>query len=255
MRRTRRTPSKGAIIAVAVIVSIVLYMSGVFSGLYANKVFKEQAEEDIESLKKETEQEFRFLKKGTEEEINMLRDYLGFLENNIQSMQLEQQFVETLEGDERCRFSGIAFENLMGKVRQYWKILPYRIEEYEKNHNLTSEYRVLKEQYTHLALRTWLMARSMSQECEPDIIYALYFYSQSCDQCIDQGKELDQVSYLLRQDGRDVFLFSIDINSSEPMVQSMVEYHNLTGTPSLIIQDMVYTDEFVSAERIMEDIR
>jgi len=139
---------RGSIIVIVIIISIVLYLAGVFSGLFANNI-----------IKKETQQNIDILKKETESYLSELENYIEFLDTNLKSMQLEETFAETLTPEEKCDFFQISLNELVGQLGYYWDRLPYRLEEYEKNNILTDEYILLKEQYTHLSIRIWILAK------------------------------------------------------------------------------------------------
>ncbi|MBR9690664.1 hypothetical protein GOV08_03185 [Candidatus Woesearchaeota archaeon] len=228
-----------AIIAIAVIAAIVLYMSGVLSGLYANKILKKETEEDISLFKLET-------KSGLED----MRSYISFLESNLNSIQLEQIFVETLEHDQMCEFSSISLNNLVEQLRFYWQRLPFRIEEYEKNNRQTEEYKLLKQQYTQISLRTWIIARSLQQKCDTDLVHGLYFYNADCDLCITQGEELDKLKRTLDKKGTDVLIFTIDFDSKEPLVGYLRDYYRLNSTPSVVINDEVFTGKVFASQEL-----
>ena len=115
----KKTPG---IIFFAIIASVLLYLAGVFSGLYANKIIKEKTEQDIQVLKEETLQDFEDI-----------QTYVNFLNTNLENMQLEQTFMETLSQEEMCNFSKISLNELFKQLNFYWKRLPFRPEEYEKN--------------------------------------------------------------------------------------------------------------------------
>ena len=79
-------------IIIAVILSIVLYLAGVFSGLYASKMIEARTQEDIADLKQSTKEDLNVIKVGTEEQLNYMSQYIDFLETNLKTMQFEQSF-------------------------------------------------------------------------------------------------------------------------------------------------------------------
>ena len=72
-----QSPKRRYIILFAIITSIILYLSGVFSGLYANKLIKESTQKDIFNLKTETSKD-----------LELLQNYIDFLDSNLKDMQL-----------------------------------------------------------------------------------------------------------------------------------------------------------------------
>jgi len=75
------TAERRTLIIVAVILSIVLYLAGALSGLYASKLIEERTKEDIGTLQSKTERDMQLLK-----------DYITILDSNVKDMQLEQVF-------------------------------------------------------------------------------------------------------------------------------------------------------------------
>lgn len=226
------------IILTAVIVSIILYFTGVFSGLYANKIFEERTKENIENVREESKRDIWFIKSETEEELEDLRNYVDLLELNMKTMQLEQIFVETLSEEKICDFSSITIESLLNQLAYFWDKLPYRIEEFETQNELSEEYLQLKKQYTQHSIKTWIYVRNKHNLCKTTYIPILYFYSNQCEDCIKQGEELDGLK--IQEKGKGVLVFTIDINSEDIMVRYIKEFYNVTQAPSLIIKDRVY---------------
>ncbi|MFH1408871.1 MAG: hypothetical protein ABIH34_03115 [Nanoarchaeota archaeon] len=219
-------PRKKGIIIVAIIVSILLYAAGVLSGLYANRL-----------IKQETEQGLQFLK-----------NYIDLLDENLDSVQLEQAFTETLEPEQRCSFSTIAMDDLMQDLSFFWERLPFRIEEYERGRQLSEEYLQLKEDYTIISLRTWITAKSIYDSCNTEFIPVLYFYSRSCDVCVDQGKELDALKRTL---DKEAMVFTIDIDADERIILRLQQFYNITQTPAIIIDGTVLQGRLYRAAEIM----
>ncbi len=170
LQKRRRT----GIIVFAVILSIVLYLAGVFSGLYANKIFTEETKNNIFLFREETKQD-----------LDLIENYLSFIDDDLKSLQLEQTFIESLTEKEKCEFSRISINELIKQFKFYWDRLPSRLEEYEKNNEkLPEEYLLLKEQYAHLSIRTWILAKNLQSKCNIDLIHGLYFYSADCKDCV-----------------------------------------------------------------------
>jgi thiol-disulfide isomerase/thioredoxin len=228
------------IIGFALIMSIILYFSGVFSGLNANKIIKESTQKDIFDLRKETS-----------EDLNSLQSYISFLDNNLKGMQLEQTFTESLNQDEMCSFSAISLSGLFSQLPYYWERLPYRIEEFEKYNQLSEEYNTLKQQYTHVSIRTWILARNQKEKCNIDLIHGLYFYSADCKDCVKQGEQLDVVNKELEKLGIDIVMFPIDYNSNEQIISNLKKYYKIKSTPAIIINDNILQGRLFEADEIL----
>lgn len=232
------------IILFAVIASVLLYLAGIFSGLYATKIFKEETQKDFWSLRYETKQD-----------LEALQEYIAFLDTNLKNMQLEESFMKTLSHEEMCNYSKISFNELIGQLRVYWEKLPYRIEEYEKNNYLSEEYLLLKQQYTHLSIRTWLLAKSQYEKCGLDVIHGLYFYSRDCPSCVTQGEELDILHWMAKSGGKEIIMFPIDLHSNESIIKNLKEYYKINSTPAVMINNKVFKGRVFKAEELINSTK
>lgn len=223
------------IVLAAVVISIVLYLAGVWSGLYANRLLKKETKEDILSLQIQTEETLEFLE-----------NYVRVLDSNLKNMQLEQLFVETLTHDDLCRFSTITMNDLVQELGVYWSMLPSRLEEYERNNVLSEQYLELKDQYTLLSIRAWILARNNYKKCNTDLVPGLYFYSVECPECIEQGEELDKLKSEFANMGKDFIVFTVDSASTSSLIKHLKDYYNINSTPAVVINDVTFQGRLFS---------
>ena len=235
----KRQKNRTGIIFIAIIISIVLYLAGVFSGIYANKIIKEETKQDIKTLKEETR---RY--------IELLQKYVDFLDTNLKNLQLEQTFVETLTPEQMCNFSYISLNELIKQLDFYWSKLPYRIEEYERSNELSQEYLILKEQYAHLSIRIWIIAKNQYDKCNTNIVHGLYFYSANCSVCVKQGEQIDRLSRRISSAGSSLIMFPVDINSGQGIVKNLKIYYHINSTPAIIVNDKVFQGRLFKAEEL-----
>ncbi|RME30758.1 hypothetical protein D6789_04665 [Candidatus Woesearchaeota archaeon] len=253
-KRSPRNPRRNFIIGVALFMSALLYLAGVLSGLYANKILEERTNTHLASLKNETEQDIRTLQEGTQEELQHLQNYINFLETTLKSMQLERLFAETLSQEQACAFSALSMQYLITQLQVYREQLPFRIEAYERDNELSEEYLQLKEQYNALSVQAWIVARNQHLACGTDLVYGLYFYSRDCENCVRQGEELDTFTLSLQREGKDVMLFTIDADSDDPLINIIKNYYSITAVPALIINDNVYQGRVFTANQLKEAV-
>ena len=231
---------RNVIIIAAIIISIILYIAGVLSGIFANKVVKEETKQDISALKKETRQD-----------LGSLHTYVEFLDTNLKNMQLEQTFAETLNHDDMCKFSSISMNEIVNQLGFYWSRLPFRLEEYEKNNKVTDEYLLLKEQYAHLSIRTWMLAKNQYEKCDMNVVHGLFFYSVNCDACANQGRQIDSLSKKISITGNNLIMFPVDSNSKQAIVRILEDYYGINSTPAIIINNKVFQGRLFTAEELM----
>jgi thiol-disulfide isomerase/thioredoxin len=97
----------------------------------------------------------------------------------------------------------------------------------------------LKEYYSLLELRHWLLLKKAKEECDNDFTYIIYFYSNlgDCPKCDQQG----QVLTYLRKKYLNVNIYSFDINIDTPALNAIKSlYLKKTQTPALIIDGNAY---------------
>lgn len=244
----RRKKDLSTVIWIVIILSIFLYFLGVMSGIYAGKLFEKNAEENLNSLRSDTSENLKNLEQGTKEEIDFIKESIKFMENSINSIQAAESFSNILPKNDSCTFSKIALEKSLEELRTFWEVLPFRIEAYEKNANLSEEYLLLKKKYNFLSVTTWIASQKIAKDCNENIISGLYFYSKDCKGCIEQGEELDNLQASLK----DPLFFTIDFSSEDPLIALIKEYYNITLVPAIVINDNVFQGDVTPSKKILE---
>jgi hypothetical protein len=248
-----KSPKRSTIILVSIVLSIILYLAGVMSGLYANKIIDKKTTEDINTLKTETQKNIQDVRAEAKENIESLQRYINFLELNLKSIQFDQIFLETLDETQKCNFSSITMNSLLTQLDAYRVNLPFRLEEYEKGNTLSVEYLELKKQYNELSINAWIILKNKYHICDTEILPILYFYSRDCDSCIRQGEELDK----LQQDTsltKRFMVFTIDYTSEQPMVKNVREFYRIKSLPALVIDNAVLQGRVFAKERILSEV-
>ncbi len=99
----------------------------------------------------------------------------------------------------------------------------------------------LKEQYSILEIKDYLLLQQIATKCKTKPVYILYFYSNSgdCPQCAQEG---DVLTYL-RNKYPGLRVYSFDYNLNLSALRTLVTLNKVTGPlPALIInnRDPVY---------------
>ncbi|MDD9952979.1 MAG: hypothetical protein OXR66_01435 [Candidatus Woesearchaeota archaeon] len=246
----RKQVNRKALIVVVLIGALILYIAGVLSGLYANKITEERTADHLQLIRYETEHDIANLREGTAAQLEHMQAYITFLETNLNTIQLEQAFLATLDEDEVCRVVNSSLHQLTEQLQVFRERLPFRLELYEKQNTLSEEYKLLKQQYTTLSLRTWLLLRNHYDLC--NIVHGLYLYSRECTHCVVQGEELDTVTATLREQGKEVMLFTVDANARDPALELITTYYEITELPTIILGERVHRG-FHSARELLEE--
>lgn len=96
----------------------------------------------------------------------------------------------------------------------------------------------LKEFYSLLQIRHWLLAKKQKKECDVSKDFILYFYSnlKDCKTCKEQGFVLD---YLHKKDP-NLNIYSFDIHLSNVALETLKKLFVIKNPPSLIINDLLF---------------
>jgi thiol-disulfide isomerase/thioredoxin len=185
--------------------SLVIYLSGIFTGFYIQKSTIEYTEKRIFSLQK-----------------------------RLENIQLEYMYLSTMGKDVSCNLLSVLVDETNVELWEIGKQLVYlenSREDPERISELTSEYSLL-------SVRAWILNSYVNQRCEDEKVVILYFYSVPCQECARQGEVLDQLRDELFKDEMRVFV--LNINLEESIVQDLVKTYNISKTPSLVIGNSTY---------------
>lgn len=209
------------------IASVLLYLAGVFSGLYANKIFESRIGQDI----------------------GFLKTYVDSSALDLKNIQLQHYLIDNFEEENQCKVLDIYLKNLHSQLHSFWEVLPERLEEYDKIQTPSSEYIALKREYIRLSLRVWLTARKNYYQCNStEFLPILYFYSKDCDLCVQQGREFDRFKdNLVNQTS---IIFPIDLDFEDDTVFLLKTYYNITKVPAIIIDNKLAQGQIVSEDAI-----
>jgi thiol-disulfide isomerase/thioredoxin len=213
-------------------------------------MIEKRTEEDLASLKNETQQDLQFIKDEAKQDFTVLSSYIKFLDNYLKNNQLEQQYLATLTQEQKCNFTSIRMEEINEQFKYYWDRLPFRMEEFEKENVLSEEYILLKQQYTQLTLRTWLIAKARNEECNDDQKLVLYFYTTECDTCVKQGEILDELKESVIADGDNIMIFTFDLDSDSSIIKFLKKDMNIESVPAIMIDELIYQGRVFSLDEL-----
>jgi len=104
----------------------------------------------------------------------------------------------------------------------------------EQNLNDQTQITLLKQQYSILEVKDFLLTKRISARCNQDITTILYFYqnANSCADCQKQGYVLDA----LRQEYPSVRVYSFDAGLDSSTVRALLTVYKIPSTlPALVI--------------------
>ncbi|NTV23237.1 MAG: hypothetical protein HGA85_02580 [Nanoarchaeota archaeon] len=220
------------VVLFAATISIILYLAGVLSGLFASDIIQKNIKQDIQK------------------DISFLKDYMDISALDVKNIQLQQFFIENIDESRKCEFEDLYLSNLHSQLSSYWDRLPARLEEHDRTNEPTADYISLKREYIRLSLRMWLIAKKSYSSCNDSrFVPVLYFYSKECENCTAQGEHLDAFKDFVETQNKTAIVFPIDLNFADDMVVMLKKFYNISYVPSLIIGD-TFIDELADIDTL-----
>lgn len=109
----------------------------------------------------------------------------------------------------------------------------------EQNVATPGEISLLKQQYTLLQVRDFLLTKRVAERCNQTPLSVFYFYGtkEGCDDCTRQGYVLDA----LRQERPEVRVYSFDYNLDLSTIKALRSIYNISDTlPAIVINGKTY---------------
>jgi len=185
-----------------------------------------------------------------ETRVSFVKSKIDELEISFSNFVLEEEFYRSVATDSKtiCNiYTSKASELAMqaGKLGSYLE--SFREISKFGLHNIES----LKDRYFILNLQLWLYIRKLREECNYNATTILFFYTSlvKCDDCIAQGIVLDQ---LKKKEPENYMIFAIDVDSKLGIVNALKFYFNVTKVPTLIINENIKLESFISRQKLEE---
>jgi len=107
----------------------------------------------------------------------------------------------------------------------------------------------LKNYYSTLQIRHWLIMKKMQKECNKNLTLVMYFYDtkKDCPKCEQQGFILTY----LRKKFPDIYVYAFYIDLENAAINTIKSIYGISETPSIIIDDHKM-EGFKNKDEIME---
>jgi len=198
--------------------SLILYLSGIYTGFYIQQSTIQYTEERIQNL-----------------------------ERRLENVQLEYMYLSTMGKDVTCNFLSVLVDQANREVWDIGKQL-VSLENIKADSEKVSE---LTSEYSLLSIRAWILNTFVTEKCDEDKVVILYFYSVPCTDCIQQGNVLDDLrdNYFVDK----LRIFVLNTNSKESISQDLIKTYGIEKTPSLVISNTTYMG-FVGRGKLIDVI-
>lgn len=166
---------------------------------------------------------------------------LGYLSKRLRkqrseyiSLQTQYLYISSLPSEKFCKIANPALKENLERLSG----LLNKLEKFREGSDFSKkEYKILKREYILSNLRYWMLLEKVKKTCGREDISILYFYKDKCDVCPKQGFILTQLRS--RYEG-EVWVFPLDMDMDENMVDILEARYNVTQAPSLVVNKKVY---------------
>lgn len=156
---------------------------------------------------------------------------------NYISLQLQYALIDNLIQNDNVSCSALnsALENSISDLgASLDKILRYKKESMNEEY-----YETLNRKYILDNIKYWMFAKKANEICDLEKINVLYFYSDACEICPNQGVIL---SYYKKKYNENILVFPINADDAkdEPVIKLLLSSYQINQYPSLIINNHKY---------------
>lgn len=105
----------------------------------------------------------------------------------------------------------------------------------------------LKNEYSILNVQQFLLVEEQKEKCGTGVTPILFFYDNigELEDSRTQGYILD---YVYKTHPKDVVIYSFDINVRNPAVDTLLDLCDVSGAPTLVVNEKAYEEVLVSEE-------
>ena len=152
------------------------------------------------------------------------------------SLQLQFLFLTSLNSENNCP---VLATTLKKAIRDLDESLSQVIAEEEGSQGSSKRKLIVQRRYIIDNLRYWLLAQESEKKCDLNIVPILYFYTEECESCPNQGTIL---TYFKKLFGERVLVFPINLNlrEEESLIEIMMTQFEIEKYPSLVINNKKY---------------
>jgi hypothetical protein len=159
-------------------------------------------------------------------------DSLKEIEDRISIDILSSETQYALLAESACK--DLSEDVLSRELNNFAEKLTYTEENLQQNN---SNLLRLKTYYTLLQIKDYLLMKEISVKCDTKPVFILYFYTQDCSRCGEQGHVLTY----LREQYPNLRIYSFDYNLDNPALKTLISLYKVGGTvPAIVLDDEVY---------------
>jgi len=190
------------VLVFALIISTILFLSGVALGWLLN-----------------------------ETKLGILEESLTETKGDIENFQLQILLLDNLGKNITCPFLEEQIKNLDKKAYE----LGSKLESLSKENTGNEDYIKAKSEYSRILVTYWSLAGKMKNLCgHENFVSVLYFFSKNCLTCDEQSFVLTHIKDKLNE---KFLVFTLDADFDEPVIKILKKYYNIEKYPTIILEN------------------
>ena len=203
----------------ALIISAILFSSGVYVGFLLNREKLSGIEVNIDKVSSEME-----------------------------NFQLQFLFFDILGETATCPL----LRNTLKEINEESYNIGTKLDQYASDNELKDmkEYEKLKKEYSRIIISYWLLSNKLKGACGLDAATIIFFIGKDCAECDQQAFVL---TYLKEKFGDKILIFTLDGSMEEPSIEVLKNYYNVTDYPAIVVNGKRF-DGLTKADTILERI-
>lgn len=164
--------------------------------------------------------------------VDLLQQRIDNIEVEQNSRLIGQELSRNLDEDS-CR----AMDTWMNSTVDDLRDLRKEVASYENAKKIDNpRYETVKKKYMNLLLQNLAQVRQYDRQCEREIVDIIYFYSDDCDACQDQGAVLTEIR---QKYGNKVVVYPLDTELGMPPIEFLQDYYGINSYPSVVVDGEV----------------
>ena len=187
---------------VVFVITSLLFLTGVFSGLVISK-----------------------------DRMNEVQDRINDFESSIKSLEVGLLINDALNNETiYCNF----LQEKIKETKFELEELGTKAVEYEEQSKIKDpSYVSIKSDYNSIRAEYWLMLEKLKKECNNNYTTVLFFYrtNVTCNECIDQGVILSHLASIKP----DIHVVSLDSDEDLLIIKTLKEAYSINSVPSMVI--------------------
>ena len=185
----------------ALIISAILFSSGVYVGFLLNR-----------------------------EKLSFIETHIDKVNTEMENFQLQFLFFDILGESATCPLLRSTFK----EINEESYDIGTKLDQYASDNELkdVEEYDNLKKEYSRIIVSYWLLSNKLKGACGLDAATIIFFIDKECPECDDQSFVL---TYLKEKFGDKVLIFTLDGGMKEPSIEVLREYYNVTSYPAIVV--------------------